>query len=223
MRFDMDGGGLEVGLKNLIVAGWTGRDRAAIDHHIAELAQLGVKPPSTVPLFYRASASLLTRADTIQCVGDQTSGEVEPLVVQIGGRRWLGLASDHTDRALEAHSVALSKQICAKPCAATLWPWESVADRLDELELASWIDEGGEWVPYQRGNLAAIRPLAALIGESGLDDLARSGPVAMLCGTLGVLSGGVRPAARFRMQLRDPARDRQIDHEYAIENLPEIS
>ena len=169
MRFRTDGGTLEAEVKNLIVAGWTGRDRAGIDHHIAELAELGVKPPSTVPLFYRASADLLTQADAIQCVGGQTSGEVEPLVLQIGGRRWLGLASDHTDRALEAHSVALSKQICAKPCAPDLWPWDEVADRLDRLEMSSWIEEGGEWVPYQHGTLAAISPLAGLIRDSGLE------------------------------------------------------
>lgn len=222
MRFSVNGDVIEVGLAHLIVAGWTGRDPAAIDHHIEELAALGVKPPSKVPLFYRAAADLLTHAEGIQCVGGQTSGEVEPMILQIGGRRWLGLASDHTDRALEAHSVALSKQICAKPCAAELWPWDSVADRLDRLELSSWVHEGGAWVPYQQGTLAGIRPLAGLIADSGLEALAETGPVAMLCGTFGVLSGGVRPAARFRMELRDPDHDRRISHEYAIEDLPEI-
>ena len=39
----------------LIMAGWTGRDRAAVDHHIAELAALGVAGPSCVPTFYRLS------------------------------------------------------------------------------------------------------------------------------------------------------------------------
>lgn len=37
----------------LIVAGWTGRDEAALRHHIEELAAIGVPRPSSVPVFYR--------------------------------------------------------------------------------------------------------------------------------------------------------------------------
>ena len=43
-----DGATLAVEIHELIVAGWAGRDRAAVDHHIAELAELGVAPPSSV-------------------------------------------------------------------------------------------------------------------------------------------------------------------------------
>lgn len=221
MRFVVGGETLELELTHLVVAGWTGRDQAAIQHHIEELAALGVKPPSATPLYYRVSASLLTQADRIEAVGEASSGEVEPLVVQQGGRRWLGLASDHTDRALEAHSVAMSKQVCAKPCASELWAWEDVADRLEEIALESWIHEDGDWVPYQQGTLASIRPLAALIEGVGLDDLAAEG-AAMLCGTFGA-KGGVRPAARFRMVMRDPANGREISHEYSTVTLPEIA
>ena len=221
MRFVADGETLDLNLTHLVVAGWTGRDQAAIQHHIDELAAIGVKPPSATPLYYRVAASLLTQSDRIEAVGEASSGEVEPLVVQQGGRRWLGLASDHTDRALEAHSVALSKQVCAKPCAAELWPWEDVADRLEDIALESWIHEDGDWVLYQQGTLASIRPLVALIDGVGLDDLAAEG-AAMLCGTFGA-KGGVRPAARFRMVMRDPATGREIRHDYSTVTLPEIA
>ena len=120
MRFTVDGDPLELDLKHLVIAGWTGRDPAAIQHHIDELAALGVPAPSQTPLYYRVSAALLTPADRIEAVGDASSGEVEPMILQAGGRRWLGLGSDHTDRALEAHSGAMSKQVCAKPCATEL-------------------------------------------------------------------------------------------------------
>lgn len=222
MRFSVSGAPLDLDFAHLVVAGWTGRDEGAIRHHIEELAALGVAPPSTTPLYYRVSADLPTTAAAIQVVGGESSGEVEPMVVQIGRRRFLGLASDHTDRALEAHSVALSKQVCAKPCAAELWPWEEVADRLDSLLLQSWIEENGEWTLYQEGTLAAIRPLTELIAGAELDRLAADGPVAMLCGTFGA-KGGVRPAARFRMAMTDPATERRIGHEYAMTALPEIA
>lgn len=222
MLFNCNGQWLDIELAHLVVAGWTGRDQAAIQHHIDELAAIGVTPPSATPLFYRASSGLLTQSPRIQVVGADSSGEVEPLVVQAGGRRWLGLGSDHTDRALEAHSVALSKQICAKPCADQLWDWDSVADRLDEIVLESWIHEDGEWVPYQQGSLSAIRPLQDLIASAKLDDLARDGAVAMMCGTFGA-KGGVRPAGSFRMAMSDPATGRKITHEYSTETLAEVA
>lgn len=222
MYFTCNGASLELEIDRLIVAGWTGRDRAAIDHHIRELADIGVTPPSAVPLYYRVSSSLLASGDAIQVVGDNTSGEVEPLIVRAGGKSYLGLASDHTDRTLEAHSVALSKQACAKPCAEELWELDAITDRLDGIELRSWIEEDGDWVAYQDGTLAAMRPLAELMRGAELDSLAGRG-VAMLCGTLGVMSGGVRPARAFRMAMHDPVLDRTIAHRYLIRELPVIA
>jgi len=117
MRFSLDTRDLDVKVVKVIVAGWTGRDRAVLDRHIDELAELGVAPPSTVPLFYRVSSQLLTQAAEIEVVGPDTSGEVEPLIIATRQEVFLGLASDHTDRALEATSVAASKQACPKSIA----------------------------------------------------------------------------------------------------------
>ena len=222
IEFRADGAPLPLDLKHLIVAGWTGRDADAIAHHIEELAALGVPAPSATPLYYRVSSPLLTTAPLIEAVGSASSGEVEPLIVEANGKRYLGLASDHTDRALEAHSVAMSKQVCAKPCAAELWDWDDIADRVEEIELESWIEEDGAWVRYQSGTIASIRPLADLIEGSRIGALSADGPVAMLCGTFGA-KGGVRPAARFRMEMRDPKTGRTIRHDYSTTTLPEVA
>ena len=48
-----------VQIDTLIVAGWAGRDAHAIEHHIEELAAIGVPRPSTVPLFYRIGTGQL--------------------------------------------------------------------------------------------------------------------------------------------------------------------
>jgi len=64
-------------IAELVIAGWTGRDEAALRKHIEELEAIGVKPPKTTPIFYRVAASLLTFADEIQVSGPDTSGEVE--------------------------------------------------------------------------------------------------------------------------------------------------
>lgn len=220
MYFTTDDGGRELAIDQLVIAGWTGRDEAGVQHHIDELSAIGVSPPSQVPLFYRVSASLATMANALQVLGDTSSGEAEPLLIQHHGEVWLGLGSDHTDRALEAYSVAASKQACGKPLASTLWRFDEVVDQLDDLILTSSIEESGQWVPYQEGTLASIRPLNTLIEGAGLNDL--SSCPAMLCGTLPAI-GGVRPAGRFRARLEDPIKGRYIELEYAIEILPSIA
>ena len=217
MRFITEQGDITLTPQSLTIAGWTGRDRAAVQHHIEELAELGVAPPSQVPLLYRAAQSLLTQADTIQVVGATTSGEVEPLIVQHDGTVWLGLGSDHTDRDLETVSVAASKQACAKPVAHQLWAMADVQSHLDDIRLRCEIYEQGEWIVYQSGTLAQIQPIPVLIAGAGL----KNGS-AMLCGTLGA-QGGVRPAQQYRMALIDPVLDRQISLEYRVQALPIIA
>jgi hypothetical protein len=44
-----------VEIDSVIIAGWAGRNSAAIEHHIEELAGLGIPRPSTTPLYYRVA------------------------------------------------------------------------------------------------------------------------------------------------------------------------
>ena len=66
-----------VQIDHLVVAGWTGRDKVAVEKHIAELEAIGVKRPATTPIFYRASAVRVTTDDAIEALGDASSGEAE--------------------------------------------------------------------------------------------------------------------------------------------------
>lgn len=221
-----DGRHLSVAVHQLVIAGWTGRDRAAIDHHIEELAALGVPRPSTVPLYYRVAASLITQAASIQALGDASSGEVEPVLVRAEGVWWLSVGSDHTDRQLEAHSVAASKQVCAKPVARVAWPWDELRGRADQLVLESSVHEGGQWLLYQQGLLARIRPLEELVAGLPPDVPVQDGLV-MFCGTLGALPNaagqGVRAAPAMRLVLRDETLGRSLEHEYATTALPVVA
>lgn len=223
----LDRGQSSIGINDAIIAGWTGRDQGAVEHHIAELAAIGVTPPSEVPLFYRISPTLLTRGSSIQVVGEGSSGEVEPVLIDDGTALFLGLGSDHTDRELEAHSVAMSKQACGKPVAALLWRYDELRRHLDEIELRSWIRErsDAEWTLYQEGDLSKFRPFAELIQRSRFaagPDRLRPG-TAMMCGTLGVVSGGVRAARHFKMQMHDRVLGRTIEHEYETVFLPVVA
>lgn len=213
MLFQTPQGPRDLSVAQVFVAGWTGRDSGQVQHHIRELEAIGVAPPSETPLFYRVSAALLCQSDSIQVLGPDTSGEAEPLIVRSGGRTWLGLASDHTDRKLETHSVAHSKQACMKPAAGTVWPMDEVAGHLDRIEIRSWLLENEAWVAYQDGTLAQILPLEDLIAGAALPDGA-----AMLCGTVPAV-GGVRAGEGFSMELHDPVRDRTIRAAYRTVSL----
>lgn len=212
---------LRVDIAELVIAGWAGRDRAAIEHHIEELAAIGVPRPSAVPLYYRVAANQLTQADSVQVVGPASSGEAEVFVFMAGGELCVSLASDHTDRKLEAHSVALSKQLCVKPVARTAWRMADVAGHWDELQLGSRIVENGAEVVYQDGTLASLRtPQDLIAGYTG--GAALPAGTAMLCGTVAV-KGGIRPATVFEMSLADPRSGRRIAHRYTQALLPEVA
>ncbi len=209
---------LAVDIGTFIVAGWAGRDLAAIEHHIVELAALGVPRPSAVPLYYRVAENQLTQAPTIQALGPNSSGEVETLVFAVDGEMYVSLTSDHTDRQIETQSVALAKQMCAKPVGRSAWRFAEVADHWDELVIRSTISENGNAVRYQEGTLAALRTPGELI--AGYGGLPPGG--AMSCGTVGAI-GGIRPSSSFAMELYDPRSGRSLRHQYAIEVLPEVA
>jgi hypothetical protein len=218
MQFDLDGAACPVDVRYLVVAGWAGRDRSAVDQHIAELAELGVPAPSEVPLYYRVGADRLTTASAIQVVGGGTSGEVEAVVIAGADDIYLAVGSDHTDRDAEAQSVALAKQACPKPLSAELWRLRDVEDHWDDLKLRAhaWID--GERVLYQDGSLSEILPIRDLIdGFSGL-----AIGTAMFCGTIPTRHGP-KPASRFEVALEDPVRGRTLSHAYDVEVLPAMA
>lgn len=208
-----------VTVADLVIAGWSGRDPDAMEHHIRELEALGVPRPKETPTFYRVSAARLTTAPTIQCLGGDSSGEAETVLFAQAGRLFVGLGSDHTDRTVETYGIAVSKQVCDKPVADTVWPFEEVADHWDRLELHSRLTVGDAApVVYQEGAVAGLLAppdlIARLTGGPTLPD-----GTAMMGGTLPAI-GGVRPGRRFEASLIDPVLNRRIDLAYAIETLP---
>lgn len=218
-------GGVEtvsVDIGTLIIAGWTGRDVTALNHHIEELKAIGVQPPSKVPLYYRVAAHMLTQSDSVQVLGDDTSGEVEPVLIGANDRLWVTVGADHTDRKVESYGVAVSKQMCPKILAGTAWRFEEVEPHWDRLMLRSFVVEAGRRVLYQEGPLARIRDPRELI--AGWNDGSGRLPagVAMFCGTMPAI-GAIRPATRFEMEIDDPVLGRKLAHGYDIQALPIVS
>jgi Protein of unknown function (DUF2848) len=210
----------EVAIKEAVVAGWTGRDAAAVEKHIRELEELGVKRPATTPIFYRVSAARITTDDTIEAVGESSGGEVEFVLLQHDGRLWVGTGSDHTDREVEKYGVTVSKQMCEKPIAATFWAFDEVAPHWDRLLLRSSVVENGKRVPYQDGSVAAMIDPRDLMKRHAADGRLPDGTI-MFCGTLAA-HGGVRPTRDFAFELEDPVLGRKIGHTYTVRTLPNL-
>jgi Protein of unknown function (DUF2848) len=205
-------------VRELVIAGWTGRDVGALEKHIRELEAIGVKRPKTTPIFYRVAASLLTSDNTIEVLGDQSSGEAECVVYGRDDGLFVGLGSDHTDRKAETVGVSLSKQMCAKPVSREVWRLEDVAAHWDRLVLRSNVGTEGRRRLYQEGPVAAMRPPTELF-KLYCGGLLPVG-TAMFCGTLAV-HGGITPSETFEMELEDPVLGRKITHSYRVKTLPD--
>jgi len=216
----------EVGIDDAVVAGWTGRDPAAVEKHIKELEALGVKRPVSTPVFYRVSAARLTTATEIEVAGPHSGGEVEFVLLRYGGRMWVGAGSDHTDRQVETYGVTVSKQMCDKPVAPVFWWYDEIAPHWDQLLLRAHVMENGERTIYQEGPVTAMLAPLDLIGRyvvPGVRGRVGTGRLPentlMFCGTLAA-SGGVRPTERFEFEIEDPVLNRKITHSYAVRILP---
>ena len=209
---------LDMSVQQAIIAGWTGRDRAALEKHIVELEALGVARPASTPIYYRVSAARITTSPVIQTTGAASSGEVEFVLAQWGGEMWVGVGSDHTDREVETYNVTVSKQMCEKPVAGSFWRFSDVSAHWGRLVMRSYIYENGVRVLYQEGSVEAMLEPSVLIegyaGKTQLDE----GTV-MFCGTFAA-KGGIRPADIFEFEIEDPVLGRTISHRYELDKLP---
>ena len=209
---------LTLAIDRAVIAGWTGRDPVARDKHIAELEAIGIARPASTPIYYRCSARRITLEDRIEVCGENSSGEVEFVLIGWQGRIFVGCGSDHTDRKVEAYSVTVSKQMCDKPVASTLWELEDVIAHWDKMVLRSWAVIDGARVLYQEGTLDAMLPVKDLI-DRGFDGKGLPDGCAMFGGTFAA-KGGIRPADRFEFELEDPVRKRKISHGYDVITMP---
>jgi len=208
-------------ITNLVLAGWTGRDQAAVEHHIEELKELGVSPPSSTPVFYRTGADLVTQTDHLQVLGPDTSGEVEYVLLAFDDGLWFTVGSDQTDRKAEAIGVALSKQLAGKVLARTAWRLDDYAESWDKLMVRSWATINGTKTLYQEAKLGTILSPDELIRKNTNGNSMPVGTV-MMSGTPAAI-GGIRPADRFDMEISNDTSGDKIGHGYTIEILPVVS
>jgi hypothetical protein len=214
-----EGGGsgtpIDVPIDQVLLVGYTGRNRAAVLDHIRELEALGIAPPPRVPAIYPVAASLVTTDPRLAVGTRETSGEVEFFVVDSAVGRLVGVGSDHTDRLHETIDVAASKSLCGKAIGPEVWRLATVEDHWDRLELRAWTIDGEDRLPYQSGRLEALMTVPDLLAEIDRAGFATEGRM-IFGGTLPTLSGLVY-GRRFEVELRDPILDRTLSCGYDVE------
>ncbi|MDP7623810.1 MAG: DUF2848 domain-containing protein [Rhodospirillales bacterium] len=219
LKLQLAGDKIDYVLDNIIIGGLTGIDVEAIEKHLDELAEIGVTRPSSIPLFFRAAADMVSTADDIQVLGEDTSGEAEFVLLGTEDGMLVGVGSDHTDRKVEAYSIAVSKQMCAKVIAPEVWRYDDVKDHFGQLNIRSWAFENGEKRLYQECTAADF-----LAPDDVLPQCC-DGAITLPAGTLyyggtGAAIGGVKPADRFEYEIEDPVLGRTISHGYDVSPIP---
>jgi 4-hydroxyphenylacetate 3-monooxygenase len=202
----------------VLIAGYTGRDIAAVEAHIAELAAQGVPPPVQVPSFFTAPpASIVLAPGAIETSSVRTSGEAEPVLIRAAdGELFVGVGSDHTDREIERTSIHASKLACPKVLGADVWSLASVIDHWDDLELSSSVDATER--RYQSCSVAQLRrPDEVLeLAEPWIEE--PESELVLFLGTVPLLEGEFVFSDFFRAWLTDAGAGRELACEYHINN-----
>ena len=200
LTFDHAGAVKRFTARRLLAGGYTGRDPAAVEEHIAELARLGVPRPKHVPSIFVANPQVLQMGGTVWAYDGTSSGEAEYVLLIGMNDIFVCIGSDHTDRGLESLSIEKSKQIYPKIVSRQVWRLDELLPRWDDLRLRSRVGENGELTDYQDGTFAQLIRPERLLDLIGPDPGAGA---VVFSGTLPVLGGHVRPAPRFEAELLD--------------------
>ena len=211
---------LEMTIERLIVAGWVGKDKAALQEHIAELGKIGVPAPTRTPTYMNLAPAIITTGATIDVVTPNSSGEVECVLFKTGDRVFVGVGSDHTEREMEKYDIPGSKQMCAKPVAPAVWALEEVQDHLDQIILRSWMTVDGVRRTYQEGALGDNLDVLDIMNNIPADDGFQLNNFCLFCGTFAA-KGGIAFGERFAFEMADPVLGRKIEHAYRLRSLPQ--
>jgi hypothetical protein len=164
----------------------------------------------------------VTTSNQIEVVSDQTSGEVEFVLLLNEYDIYVGVGSDHTDRAIEKKDLLVSKQVCPNVMSSQVWRYEDVKNGWDDMFLQSWVrlGESDEEVLYQEASLATIISPDDMISlvKSRIMDGQCDGLV-IFSGTVPLLTNEIVHGCYFRGVLTDPRLDRVLRCEYEIKQL----
>lgn len=193
------------------------RDPQTAVAHQQEVALSGIHIAFDVPAprIYPIALHALTQDGEVFVQSDKTSGEVE-IVLHMADELYVGVGSDHTDRALETVSIPGSKQACANHLGPTLWPYAELARDWDGCMLKSWVD----------GRLYQDVGVAAFLKPEDVLDIVRQrvGNVperdfTIFCGTIVSVDKALGYGRHWRYEMSDPKNGRAIEGAYDVVDI----
>jgi len=213
---------LKFAVNRMVNLGYAGRDLASVRAHIKELEREGIPAPPSVPMFFPVLKENITTGNHIEVVSEKTSGEAEFVLLLTENGTYVGVGSDHTDRALESKNMLNSKQICPNVLSKEVWDYQDVKGHWDSILIRSWVrpapDE--DEILYQEALLAAILSPPDIIGlvKSKILDGEHNNLV-IFSGTVPVLGGQTICGSHFHSALIDPLLKRSLTCTYEIVKL----
>lgn len=203
-------------VRRLYNLGSATRDPNVARPHQDEVALVGVEISFDIPSprIYPTSPSALTTDTRILVQGNNTSGEVE-IVLVMADELLIGVGSDHTDRDLERTSIPWSKQVAPNILAPRLWRWVDVWDHWDQCRLRSEVD----------GQLYQDVGVDVFLGPEDVLRILRERATVperdfvVFCGTYVSVTGHIQTGRDWRVVLEDPQTGRSIEHSYTVDSL----
>ncbi|TLM80956.1 DUF2848 domain-containing protein [Pseudarthrobacter sp. NamE5] len=214
-----DGTTEDVRVLHLLNAGYAGREQQEVQAHIAELAQLGVAAPSATPALYPVSPYLAQQTDTVHVQHDKTSGEAEWALIITEDDVLLTVACDHTDRALEVHGVAWSKNASPNVLGRQAWKLDHIREHLDSITLRAWVGTGHDEELIQDTTLETLLSpdyWLRVLSDRGL----REAGTVLMSGTVAMIHGIDQFGSTWRVELADPVLNRSLELKYNIVVMP---
>lgn len=209
----------------LLNAGYAGRDQDEVAAHIEELARLGVPAPTVTPALYPIAPYLAQQTGEVRVQHGHTSGEAEWALIVLGDSRddvLLTVACDHTDRDLEVHSVAWSKNASPDILGTGAWRLADIADHVDDITLSAWVGHGDGPADtlIQTGSLADLLSPDYWLDVLAQRDLLHCGTI-LISGTISMLDGVDQFADAWRVALTDHTTGQSIECGYRTVRMPE--
>ncbi|MGG5172922.1 DUF2848 domain-containing protein [Pseudarthrobacter sp. J1738] len=222
LNFELpDGTVEEVQVKHLLNAGYAGREQDEVQAHIAELAELGIPGPTTTPALYPVSPYLAQQTSEVRVQHARTSGEAEWALIIAESGVLLTVACDHTDRELEVHGVAWSKNASPDVLGRKAWRLDEVREHLDQITLKGWVGQGEVAdTLIQDSSLAALLSpdyWLEVLTERGLN---QPGTV-LISGTVAMAAGVDQFARSWKVEMTDPVTGLSVDAAYVVEKMAE--
>ncbi|MFT3942454.1 MAG: DUF2848 family protein [Ancrocorticia sp.] len=200
-------------------AGYAGRNQESVRAHIAELAELGVPAPSTTPTLYPVSNFLAVNETTIQVQNEQSSGEMEYVLIFHGGKTYLTIGSDQSDRELEALNVPKAKQCAPDVMAAEVWDLDEVADHFESIKTRCVVTKDGVDTLYMEGTLGDLLAPGEWTETFEKFGIAQDGNI-FFSGCWVTIPEGFIYADSYRCTMTDDVLGRTIELAYDVEFLP---